>query len=228
MIHLSTTSPPRRTRLVTAFVVWVGGLFVFVSSFGSLLSCEAFSVHPSSSVVVSSSSSSSSSLQSSPRMSRGRGSNSRETVVLQALSPEHFDPVVLDQWMQHVSAAAASSSSSIAATSALDSFVSSSPPWSSQWLAGAATAAAGDAPEKIGWWQQYLLIFKGALTLVHNTIDGPLRSLGIEHTWGPSIAIFTARKFDCFFCVAGSVSMSAIFNQWMLQTSLWQVDWSRK
>jgi len=28
--------------------------------------------------------------------------------------------------------------------------------------------------------------------LVHHTIDGPVRSLGMEPTWGPSIAIFTA------------------------------------
>jgi hypothetical protein len=67
----------------------------------------------------------------------------------------------------------------------------------SQILADAA-AELGDAAveaEKTGLWEQYLAIFKGALNLVHSTIDQPLRSVGITQTWGISIAIFTAGKY---------------------------------
>lgn len=63
---------------------------------------------------------------------------------------------------------------------------------SSQLLAAATDAAAGVATEDTGWWQQYLEIFKGTLQKVHSTIDGPLKSMGIENTWGISIALFTA------------------------------------
>jgi len=51
---------------------------------------------------------------------------------------------------------------------------------------------AAEAAEKTGWWQSYLNIFKSTLQLVHSTIDGPLRSVGIDQTWGVSIFIFTA------------------------------------
>ena len=61
---------------------------------------------------------------------------------------------------------------------------------SSQWLADAAAAASTE--NNGGWWSAYLNIFKTALSAVHNTIDGPLRSIGVEQTWGPSIALFTA------------------------------------
>jgi hypothetical protein len=67
----------------------------------------------------------------------------------------------------------------------------------SQWLADAKAAAAATVATKSndgGWWSAYLNIFKTALNLVHNTIDGPLRSVGITQTWGPSIALFTAGK----------------------------------
>lgn len=62
---------------------------------------------------------------------------------------------------------------------------------SSNLLADAAAAVA-DEPEKIGWWAQYLNIFKATLVGVHSTVDGPLRSVGVTQTWGVSIAIFTA------------------------------------
>lgn len=45
-----------------------------------------------------------------------------------------------------------------------------------------------------GYWAAYLNIFKSALLLVHNTVDAPLRSIGVDQTWGISIAIFTASK----------------------------------
>lgn len=59
-------------------------------------------------------------------------------------------------------------------------------------LADAADAAAEVATDDGGWWQNYLSVFKAGLTAVHSTIDGPLRSVGWEQTWGPSIFLFTA------------------------------------
>jgi hypothetical protein len=56
-------------------------------------------------------------------------------------------------------------------------------------------AAASSSSDNSGWWSAYLNIFKTALTLVHDTIDGPLRSVGVTQTWGPSIALFTAGEF---------------------------------
>jgi YidC/Oxa1 family membrane protein insertase len=56
-------------------------------------------------------------------------------------------------------------------------------------------ADAAVAEEDPGWfktgWSNYLSLFKGALTTLHSTIDGPLKSVGMENTWGPSIALFT-------------------------------------
>ena len=60
----------------------------------------------------------------------------------------------------------------------------------SHLLADAAAAAATDD----GWWNAYLNIFKNTLLAVHTTIDQPLRSVGIDQTWGVSIAIFTASE----------------------------------
>jgi hypothetical protein len=45
-----------------------------------------------------------------------------------------------------------------------------------------------------GWWSQYLNIFKTVLEIVHSTIDPPLRSAGVQQTWGISIALFTVSK----------------------------------
>eukprot|EP00522_Entomoneis_paludosa_P000234 CAMPEP_0172472624 /NCGR_PEP_ID=MMETSP1065-20121228/68433_1 /TAXON_ID=265537 /ORGANISM="Amphiprora paludosa, Strain CCMP125" /LENGTH=499 /DNA_ID=CAMNT_0013230773 /DNA_START=109 /DNA_END=1608 /DNA_ORIENTATION=+ len=60
---------------------------------------------------------------------------------------------------------------------------------SSNLIADAA-AAAGDAKE-LGWWGQYINLFKMTLNGVHSAVDGPLRSVGIDQTWGISIALFT-------------------------------------
>lgn len=60
----------------------------------------------------------------------------------------------------------------------------------SRFLADAASVDAGDK----SWWDNYLEIFKGSLSLVHSTIDQPLRSIGIDQTWGVAIAVFTMRK----------------------------------
>lgn len=55
-----------------------------------------------------------------------------------------------------------------------------------------ADAAADVATKDDGWWGAYLNIFKTCLLFVHNTIDAPLRSVGVTQTWGVAIAIFTA------------------------------------
>eukprot|EP00428_Durinskia_dybowskii_P048192 CAMPEP_0170348010 /NCGR_PEP_ID=MMETSP0116_2-20130129/75271_1 /TAXON_ID=400756 /ORGANISM="Durinskia baltica, Strain CSIRO CS-38" /LENGTH=445 /DNA_ID=CAMNT_0010601845 /DNA_START=101 /DNA_END=1438 /DNA_ORIENTATION=+ len=57
-----------------------------------------------------------------------------------------------------------------------------------------ADAAADTATKDDGWWAAYLNIFKTCLLFVHNTIDAPLRSVGVTQTWGVAIAIFTALK----------------------------------
>ena len=62
----------------------------------------------------------------------------------------------------------------------------------SQFLADdAAVAAAGEAT---GWWGSYINLFKSTLLWVHGNIDGPLRSVGFDQTWGVSIALFTLSK----------------------------------
>eukprot|EP00553_Chaetoceros_curvisetus_P008376 CAMPEP_0204630576 /NCGR_PEP_ID=MMETSP0717-20131115/20844_1 /ASSEMBLY_ACC=CAM_ASM_000666 /TAXON_ID=230516 /ORGANISM="Chaetoceros curvisetus" /LENGTH=470 /DNA_ID=CAMNT_0051647873 /DNA_START=5 /DNA_END=1417 /DNA_ORIENTATION=- len=58
-------------------------------------------------------------------------------------------------------------------------------------LADAAEAVAETA-EDDGWWSIYLQTYKSALTLVHSTIDQPLRNAGWDQTWGVSIFVFTA------------------------------------
>ena len=56
-------------------------------------------------------------------------------------------------------------------------------------------AAEAAVKEDGGWWNSCLLIFKGALQGVHDTIDPPLRNAGITQTWGISIFLFTAGTF---------------------------------
>ena len=98
------------------------------------------------------------------------------------------DPAVLD----HLTSQLVAASSHSDALSSMNSVVAhaSMSLSSSQFLADAAVEAA----DKSSWWTSYLAIFKGALNLVHSTIDQPLRSVGIDQTWGISIAIFTAGK----------------------------------
>jgi hypothetical protein len=50
-----------------------------------------------------------------------------------------------------------------------------------------------------GWWATYLSLFRNALLFVHDSVDQPLRSVGIDQTWGISIAIFTASKYSISF-----------------------------
>lgn len=52
-----------------------------------------------------------------------------------------------------------------------------------------AVDSAGALPD--GWWGQYLSVFKSGLALIHSAVDDPLRSVGWEQTWGPSIFLFT-------------------------------------
>jgi len=64
---------------------------------------------------------------------------------------------------------------------------------SSSFLSDAAAATA-DVAEKAddGWWDQYISLYKTALTFVHSAIDQPLRAVGWDQTWGVSIFLFTA------------------------------------
>lgn len=74
-------------------------------------------------------------------------------------------------------------------------------------------SAAADAAAEKGWWGTawgaYVNVFRNTLDGVHNTIDGPLRAVGIEQTWGPSIAIFTMSAYKVpkyfLFCVCLSL-----------------------
>jgi len=61
---------------------------------------------------------------------------------------------------------------------------------SSTFLSDAAAATAEVAED--GWWDNYISLYKSALTLVHSAIDQPLRSVGWDQTWGISIFLFTA------------------------------------
>jgi hypothetical protein len=68
-----------------------------------------------------------------------------------------------------------------------------------QWIADATTAASDTTKDDGGWWKAYINIFKSILTFVHSTVDGPLRSVGIEQTWGVSIFLFTASEYTNTF-----------------------------
>jgi YidC/Oxa1 family membrane protein insertase len=101
--------------------------------------------------------------------------------------------------VNHVHELILSSSSSLlsdAATATADAATSSTS------SGGLDLLSALEAPEPAngvatdgGWWQSYLKIYKTTLVLVHETIDPVLTKMGVEHTWGISIALFTASKF---------------------------------
>lgn len=57
--------------------------------------------------------------------------------------------------------------------------------------AAAAAAAPAVAGEATGWWGAYVNFFKTTLLAVHGAVDGPLKSMGIEQSWGVSIGLFT-------------------------------------
>lgn len=62
----------------------------------------------------------------------------------------------------------------------------------SSLLSDAAAAVAEDAAEGgDGWWDNYLNLYKTFLIFVHSTIDGPLKNVGWDQTWGVSIFAFT-------------------------------------
>jgi len=61
-----------------------------------------------------------------------------------------------------------------------------------QDLPSIALADSASAASSGGWWGAYLNIFKSGLLFVHDVIDAPLKSAGIQQTWGPAIALFTA------------------------------------
>lgn len=57
--------------------------------------------------------------------------------------------------------------------------------------AAVADAVPAEAAEATGWWESYLQFMKGLLLSTHQVLDGPLRSVGVTQTWGPSIMAFT-------------------------------------
>ena len=61
-------------------------------------------------------------------------------------------------------------------------------------VSDAAAATADAAKEDGGWWRSYLQIFRNILVWEHSLIDGPLKSMGVESTWGYAIALFTCSK----------------------------------
>jgi hypothetical protein len=65
---------------------------------------------------------------------------------------------------------------------------------STQFLADASSSAASAAGDG-SWWDSFINLFKTALTLVHSVIEGPLRAVGVDQSWGISIAVFTAREY---------------------------------
>ena len=65
---------------------------------------------------------------------------------------------------------------------------------SSNIISDAVEAVALEEKE-VGWWGNYLQLYKGLLETVHSAIDQPLRSVGFTQTWGVSIFLFTAGKY---------------------------------
>jgi hypothetical protein len=88
-----------------------------------------------------------------------------------------------------------SSSSVLLPTSAATATTTTHGSEITQWIADAASAAAAtDKADDGGWWKAYINVFKSILSFVHSTVEGPLRSVGIEQSWGISIFLFTASK----------------------------------
>jgi hypothetical protein len=118
-------------------------------------------------------------------------SRTSTTNVQRNMLPPDFlnDPAVLDHLTSQL-VAVSSQYDAMTSTAGVVAHASMSVS-SSQFLADATVEVA----DKASWWQSYLAVFKGALNLVHSTIDQPLRSVGIDQTWGISIAIFTAGKY---------------------------------
>jgi YidC/Oxa1 family membrane protein insertase len=61
-----------------------------------------------------------------------------------------------------------------------------------QDLPSIAIADTASVASSGGWFDSYLNIFKTGLLFVHDVIDAPLKSAGIQQTWGLAIALFTA------------------------------------
>jgi len=76
-------------------------------------------------------------------------------------------------------------------------------------LADAAVAQTED----VGKWQSFINIFKDILTSVHSSVDGPLKNMGIEQTWGPSIFLFTAGVRSLLLPLSIQQSKSAEYNR---------------
>lgn len=86
-----------------------------------------------------------------------------------------------------------------------------------QDLPSAALADSASTASSGGWWGAYLNIFKSGLLFVHDVIDAPLKSAGIQQTWGLAIALFTAGMlltslFEIVFVVPSSLHYPSVFS----------------
>jgi len=115
-----------------------------------------------------------------PSFRSGRtAATTRTTTTRRFLSPEHLGPDAV-QALQHGFDAVHLQSSFLLLAADV----------------GDAVADAAKEGGLKGAWMSYIALFEKALNLVHSTVDGPLRSVGFDQTWGVSIAIFTARTFQ--------------------------------
>ena len=125
--------------------------------------------------------------QSFSKVSRGENSN------MMMLSPNHVHDLFVTASMYHGLDLSNQIFSGVQGITEMNTVVATSENnvAMTQWIADAANAAAS-AKDDGGWWKAYINIFKSILTFVHSSVDGPLRSVGIEQTWGVSIFLFTA------------------------------------
>jgi len=81
----------------------------------------------------------------------------------------------------------------------------------SMLLADAAAEAA--KADDGGWWKSFINVFESTLVSLHSGIDAPLRDMGIEQTWGPSIFLFTAGVRSLLLPLSIQQSKSAEYNR---------------
>ena len=111
--------------------------------------------------------------------------------MMMLLSPDQVQDLFITASMYHGLDASTHISSNVPLVTELSTRCSTE---ITQWIADASATAVDATQDDGGWWKAYINIFKSILTFVHSTIDGPLRSVGIEQSWGVSIFLFTASK----------------------------------
>jgi hypothetical protein len=161
----------RRKEAPTAAITVVSVLSVLLILSSSTPSCIAFQV---------------------PTSSRSRCSNNSKSSLTKSTTTLNVLPVdAIDMLVTTTAAAAAAHHvNSLFVTDFFQTISNAAVATADGSVEGVAAAAA--ASDDGGWWGAYLNLFKSALLLVHDTIDGPLRSVGWTQTWGVSIFLFTA------------------------------------